>query len=117
MKKNMEIIFIILLLTLFITGCKSRSEKEFKKLKSNLRNEAEKIFLNSEWTKGGVLEGTYTVTLNDLNKELKVDISDYKNPETGEKCDDTKSKIDFVVNRQTEPDKTNYKLNVTLVCE
>lgn len=117
MKKNMEIIFIILLLTLFITGCESRSEKKLNQLKSDLQKEAEKIFLTDAWTKGGIKEGTYTLTLSDLKKNLNVDISKYKNPETNSVCDDTESKIDFIVSRQTEPDKTNYKLKVTLVCE
>lgn len=119
MRKYLKIVNILILSLILLMGCtnKSKYEKEYKEMKSNLTEEAKKIFLTDEWIKGRVKEDTYTLTLKDLKQNLNLDISKYKNPETKKECDDEKSKIDFIVSRQTEPDKTNYTLNVTLVCE
>lgn len=113
MKKIILIIFIALL----VVGCDKLSEKQIKELKDKLMIQAKEIFETDLWINGGIKEATYTLTLRDLKEKMKLDISEFKNPNTNEFCNIDKSKIDFKVLKQLEPDKTNYKLEVTVVCD
>ncbi len=113
MKKIILIVFIALL----VIGCNKLSEKQIKELESKLMEQAEEIFITDLWTNGGIKTGTYTLTLRDLKEKMKLDISEFKNPNTKEYCDIDKSKIEFVVSEQKEPDKTNYQLKVAVICE
>lgn len=111
----MKKILLIVLIVFLVVGCDS-SEKLNNELEKKLMNQAKEIFETDAWTKGGINVGTYTLTLRDLKEDMKLDISEYKNSNTDEACDIDKSKIDFIVSEQTEPDKTNYELKVTIVC-
>lgn len=113
MKKIILIIFIALL----IVGCDKLNNKQMKELEEKLMIQAKEIFETELWTNGGIKVATYTLTLRDLKEKMKKDISEFKNPNTNEVCNIDKSKIDFIVLEQVEPDKTNYKLKVTVVCE
>ena len=116
MKKKVVSIFLIMLFIL--SGCTNKVvEDKMETLKKDLNEKAKEIFGTDEWTKGGVKEGTYTVTLRDIKEKMNKDVSEYKNPDTNKECDLDKTKIDFIVSTQKEEGKTNYKIKITLVCD
>jgi formyltetrahydrofolate synthetase len=120
MKKNIKMIITIILMITLIVGCtknETKEENEIDKLRNMLTKVAEKTFLTDEWTKGGIREDIYTITLIELAQHNQLKLVDYKNSKTGNLCDEQMSNIQFIVNKQTEPDKTNYELKVNLICE
>jgi hypothetical protein len=117
MNKNLKMMITILLMFVLITGCtKKAKEDELSILKENLNKVAEKVFITDKWTKGGIKEDTYTLTLKELSEHNQLKLEDYKNPKTGNLCDSEKSNIKFIVGKETEPNKTNYELKINLVC-
>ena len=117
-----KILLILLLATVLLTGCKNKPldkedlEKENEiKLEAKLKEFANNIF-DDKWTKGGIKTGIYTVTLKDINENMKYDTSMFKNTK-GKSCNDEKTKIEFIVETQIIPDKTNYEIKYTLSCE
>lgn len=113
----MKKVILIVFMALLVVGCGKLTEAQIKDLEDKLMVQAKDIFETDVWTKGGIKEGTYTLTLRDLKEKMDIDISEFKNPKTNESCNIDKTKIDFIVLKQDKPDKTNYKLEVTVVCE
>lgn len=114
----MKKIFIFFIVLFTLVGCGNKlTEDDKTNLNNMLIKEAKQIFEVDAWINGGIKEGTYTLTLKDLKEKMNKDISKYINPHTEEMCDIEKSKIDFIVKKQKEENKTNYEINVTLVCE
>jgi hypothetical protein len=114
--KKILILFTTILLVCCCNSNKKIEKEKIEELNSKLMQYAKEIFETEAWTKGGIKEGTYTVTLKDLKEKILVDVSDFKNPITNKLCDMNKTKIDFIVSRQLEPEKTNYKIETTVDC-
>lgn len=117
-----KILLILILGIVLLTGCKNKPldnkdlEKENEvKLETKLKEFANNIF-DDKWTKGGIKVGTYTVTLKDITEKMKYDTSMFKNTK-GKNCNDEETKIEFVVETQIVPDKTNYEIKYMLSCQ
>lgn len=113
-----KLVSIFLIMIFILSGCTDKvKEDKMELLKKDLNDKAKEIFGTKEWTKGGIKEGVYTVTLRDIKEKMNKDISAYINPDTKKACDLDKTKIDFIVSKQKEEGKTNYKIKLTLICD
>lgn len=115
----MKKIFSVILVLILIVGCKNnninKEEDLNKKLTDKLKEYSYNIF-DDTWTKGGVKEGTYTITLKDLKDNLNYDISMFKNSKDKE-CNYEETKIEFIVKTQIVPNETNYETKYYVVCD
>lgn len=112
-------VIMIIIVTLLFVGCQNKNIEQLptvneEKLKAQLQEYARDIFDNA-WTGGGIKEGTYTFTLGEL-EEYNFDTSMFKNSKD-KKCDPENTKIEFIVNKQIVPDKTNYELKYYIDCD
>lgn len=108
---------LLLISFLLIVGCTKTKDKltNNDELYAYLEQYGNKVF-NDAWVNGGIREGTYTVTLKDMEDNLNYDVSIFKNTK-GESCDKEKTKVEFIVNEQIEPNKTNYEFKYYLFCD
>lgn len=93
-----------------------KKEDKYLELINILTDYLEDIYNKDEWMNGGLETKSYTVTLEDLQKNGK-DISMFVNPVTGEKCDLDKTYGRFIVLGELENGKTDYIYDVVLSCE
>lgn len=115
MKKILSIIIVLVL----IVGCKNNNVNKDNELNETLTDKLKEYSYNifdDEWTKGGIKEDTYTITLKDLKENLNYDVSMFKNSE-GKDCNYEETKIEFIVKTQIVPDATNYETKYYVVCD
>lgn len=115
----MKKIFNIIIVLILIVGCKDNNINNEKELKEELTDKLKEYSYNifdETWTKGGIKEDTYTITLRDLKEKLNYDISMFKNSKDKD-CNYDETKIEFIVKTQIIPNVTNYETKYYIVCD
>lgn len=109
-----KVLFIAFFMMLLVTGCAITKNKT-KTLEKQFEDEVLAIYNHSEnWLMEDENERTAILTLEDLEKIYKKDISMYINKETGKPCDGRNSLVILKIERIDGKVKTNTE--VVLKC-
>lgn len=102
------LILIIIFVVLFVNPSNTQDRLEYK-----LKEYGKKYFENDTWLNGGIAQGVYSVSLQDLEEKLKEDISVFNKYN----CDVENTRVEFVVGKEIEKGKTNFSYNIILDCD
>ena len=104
---------IVLIIILILYGINNTPNRIEKRLKTKLTDTASTIFETDKWMKGGITPDTYVATLYDLKNKLGKDVSLFEKY----KCNETTTRVEFIVMPEQKAGQTNYKYNIILDCD
>lgn len=112
--KNFIISLILGIVLIIVFGLSFLSVSDTEnRLEYKLKGYAKVYFGTKEWMNGDVKPDTYTITLEDLSKRLRQDITLFEKYN----CDKKNTKVEFVVKPPVVKGKTNYTYVITLDCD
>ncbi len=107
-----SIILGIILIIIFGISFLKVSDVE-NRLQFKLKEFGKQYFETDSWMKGGVSEGVYSLSLDDLEDKLHSDVSIFEKY----KCNKVNTRVELVVEKQIKKKQTNYSYNIILDCD
>lgn len=91
-------------------------ENKKEELEEKLLEYGKLVYENDGWLNSELKEGTYYMTLKELNEKNGYDISMFTNPITNVECNKNKTRIEFVF-EGLENEEFKYHYNTYLECD